>query len=527
MSRRLRPAALPAALFAAAAGLSAFTILRGYSPHDEGLMLEWAARVAHGQWPYRDFWSNYAPGQTVVLAGLTKLFGPSLLTWRIYRVALDATIALLAYALVRRSASRPVALLAWLAVAGAMAFPTGPGPNPPALALGLGALLLARRSPVGAGALAGLAVVFRPEIGGACALGAALPSGVGWTVDHRMGGQLPTRWDSGRAATTVGVAVLVAVAGLLPFFIVAPGRMWHQIVGFLGIQHLQRLPFPVAPHTTDPNKVLERMIELIALAAAGLAVAWSVARRRLHPLLLLVVVGALYLLGRPDEFHLVPLTVAAAVVLAAAAGIERAPVMRVTLLATVGLLALHGLDRRADAVLHPPTLTAIRLPAADGVEAAIPDAAALLRLRGLLDRLLAPREPIFVADPRHDLVRVGDPLLYVLMDHPNPTRYDVMQPGIVTAAPVQREIVSELARTRVVVRWLAPTASAPEDDGAGHSSGVHVLDRFLAARFRERARFGDYAVLVRREPGYPPKRKRSRAPIAMMPSRQVIFLPSA
>ena len=43
-----------------------------------------------------------------------------------------------------------------------------------------------------------------------------------------------------------------------------------------------------------------------------------------------------------------------------------------------------------------------------------------------------PGRPVFVANPRHDLVRVGNPLVYVLLDRPNPTRYDVMQPGVVT-----------------------------------------------------------------------------------------------
>jgi hypothetical protein len=172
-----------ALLLVLAAALSAFTILRDYGPHDEGLMLQWAGRIASGQWPYRDFWSNYAPGQTVVLAGLWKVFGPSLLAWRIYRVALDAIVALLVWALVRRAGAPPwLALLAWVAAAGAMAFPTGPGPNPPALALGLVALLLAARRPALAGALAGLAAVFRPEIGAACALGAALPPRIEWAV---------------------------------------------------------------------------------------------------------------------------------------------------------------------------------------------------------------------------------------------------------------------------------------------------------------------------------------------------------
>ena len=66
--------------------------------------------------------------------------------------------------------------------------------------------------------------------------------------------------------------------------------------------------------------------------------------------------------------------------------------------------------------------------------------------------------------------------------------------------PLLPEIVASLRRshTRLVVRWLNPTASAREDDGAGHSSGVHLLDRYLAAAFRRDARYGDYEVLVAR-----------------------------
>src|SRR3954454_2856465 len=98
-------------------------------------MLQAAARIAGGEWPYRDFWLNYGPGQPLVLAALWKAFGPSLLVWRIIRVGLDATVSVLAFALVRRAAPGWLALLTWAAAAAAMAWPTGPGPNPAALAL--------------------------------------------------------------------------------------------------------------------------------------------------------------------------------------------------------------------------------------------------------------------------------------------------------------------------------------------------------------------------------------------------------
>ena len=112
-------------------------------------------------------------------------------------------------------------------------------------------------------------------------------------------------------------------------------------------------------------------------------------------------------------------------------------------------------------------------------------------------RRVPPGRPVFVANPRHDLVHAGNPLVYVLADRPNPTRYDVMQPGVVTTAGVQREIVRDLrdSRTELVVRWLSPVASEAEPNGAGRSSGVRVLDRYLARRYERVARFGSYEVL--------------------------------
>ena len=97
-----RPAVRYGVLFAFGALLSGVTIWWGINPHDEGLMLQAGVRIANGQLPYRDFYANYGPGQYYLVGGLDFLFGPSLLTWRIVRVALDAGVGVLAYALTRR-----------------------------------------------------------------------------------------------------------------------------------------------------------------------------------------------------------------------------------------------------------------------------------------------------------------------------------------------------------------------------------------------------------------------------------------
>ena len=90
-----------ALLWLAAAAVSGFTLRRYLGPLDEGILMQAATRMADGQWPYHDFGWSYGPGQPLVVMVLGKLFDPSLLWWRLLRVAADATCAVLVYALVR------------------------------------------------------------------------------------------------------------------------------------------------------------------------------------------------------------------------------------------------------------------------------------------------------------------------------------------------------------------------------------------------------------------------------------------
>lgn len=479
----LEPAWLLAGLWLLAVVLAGATLREGIQPHDEGLMLQAAQRIADGQLPYRDFWTNHGPGQPLVLGALTKLLGPSLLTWRLVRLAIGATVALLAFILTRRHASRPWALVAWIGAAGAMAFPTGPGPNPAALALGLGAIALARRAPAGAGALAGAAALFRPDLGAAAAVGVLIATG------------------RGGAARALVAAVVTAVLLYLPFLVAAPGDLLDQIVGFVGIQDLQRLPFPLDyTGPADPDKLLEFYGPAILMAGLAVWVVSALARRpsleewALAPL---AAVGGLYLLARTDEFHLAPLAVVLAPMLAIAAAelAHRGP--RIALAVALALVVAQSLERQLALVVHPTGDRAPALAAADGVRVSDAEAAALEATARFVDARVPPGAPIFVANPRHDLVRVGNPLLYVLLGRPNPTRYDVMQPGVVTTAPVQLEMVADLRRAApaLVVRWTDPTASRPEPNGAGRSSGVRILDSYLATAYRPVARFGDYQIL--------------------------------
>jgi hypothetical protein len=301
---------------------------------------------------------------------------------------------------------------------------------------------------------------------------------------------------------------VVAAVLLLPFIAAAPAEFWDQTFGFaLDGQSLQRLPLPGAfEGGFEPNKLLQHYFAYLLLGGTALWLAVALIGRaplRLWAPAPLAGAGVAYLLARADVFHLVPLAAVLPVLLATTAEHERRAghtAWALPLVLVLALIALHGLDRKRIELLDPPPLAALDIDVADGVKARREEARALSSLVGYVRAEVPAGRPIYVANPRHDLVRVGNPLVYVLSGRDNPTRYDVMQPGVITTPSVQREIVRDLERARpgLVVRWLSPVADEVEPNGAGRSSGVRVLDRYLEDRYAQAERFGDYAVLRRR-----------------------------
>jgi hypothetical protein len=74
-----------------------------------------------------------------------------------------------------------------------------------------------------------------------------------------------------------------------------------------------------------------------------------------------------------------------------------------------------------------------------------------------------------------------------------------MQPGVVTTAAAQREMVAELrrARPRVLVRWLDPR-TAPESNRSGRERGARLLDAYLDRTYAAPRRIGAFALSERR-----------------------------
>ena len=499
-------------LFAVAALICGGAAMYGIQPNDEGLMLQAAARIADGQAPYQDFWWFYPPGQPVLLGGLWAAFGPSLLTWKIVRALAAGAVALLAWRLARRGGAPGwAAALAWLASTLALAYPSGPHPFPVTLALCLGALQCLDR-PALAGALTGVAAFWRLEFAAYLMLGALLAYSL---------------WEErARAATRyLAAAAVVALALFAPFvWMAGPGDAFELLVRYplLDFGDFQSLPFPLdydGPlNTGSPGGFLSDSAESLALfylplalvvALAGGLAAGLLRFRREEWWRVAVAVFALgmlhYLLARADAFHTAPLTVMVAVLAAWAApaiarrGTRLAAGAAALALAGLAFAVLEGLDR-VWLVLRGGSGAPLALRVADGVRVPASQARVLEATVRAIHARVPPGEPIYVAPRRSDLVTAGNPLLYVLAGRPNPTRYDIQAPGVITSEPVQRELVSDLrrARPRVVVRDTSPVTAAREPNAAGRSSGVTLLDDYLSSAYGTAERHGPLVILTRR-----------------------------
>jgi hypothetical protein len=528
-----------ALLFLGGLLISGFTILRGIEPFDEGLTLQAARRIADGQVPYRDFLWAYGPAHIYLLAGLFKAFGTSLLWWRIIRVLVDAGVAVLVFAIVRREAPAKVALVAWLASACAMAQPTGANPFAPALLFTLAAILVVaggdadargadargadapaaaarsgRRRLIIAGLLCALAGAWRIDFG-IYAVIACVAAAAAGRPSPRAGAV--ARPSAFRAAGTVLASFsLVTLLVYLPFVILdGPADAWRDLFGRSLSQggRYWHLPFPISYdgrfRLWPPGSLAGDLKDLLAfyvpllLVVGVLAGVAAIAFRRLQRDALIVGLGTLaityvaYLLSRTDEFHSAPLIVVVATLLTILA--LRIPMRGAAVLALIVLaLLVYGLSNRLSALLAPPALATVHVPVADGVEAPPAEARAIEQMVAAVQRRVPRGDPIYTVTRRSDLVRINSPMIYVLTERNNPTRQDF---GLQTSASAQAAIIAALerARPKAIVRWTDPISTVREPNDRGKPSGVRTLDRWLAAHYHRANRYGYYEILVPRQ----------------------------
>jgi hypothetical protein len=529
-----------------------------FNVYDEGIVVFGAQRVLDGDVPYRDFWGMYAPAQFYALAALFWLFSPSLLVAQLWDVAIRAAIAAMVYLWARRLEAGAWSFAAWLvtllvlAGTGFHGFPIFPallcGLISGYLVLGAVAHVPERPGPawrvVAAGAFAGLAALFRHDIGFYLVLAEAIVLAT-WIADPAAA---PWRDGVGRLARALlplALGVLLIAGPALAYLLaevplrdlafnlfVVPATIYPKV---------RALAFPTPP---DPFALLSGAMTLpqfgesfgvyLPLLAGGAALAGLALTRdgaahnardalwRLGLLLLALVTLLMYMKGivRVSALHVVqsaiPAILLAFVLLARMSRLSsrlRLVAVALGFALAFAIAAVPGRVAFATAADNFATLRALRNETGLrlGLARLCAPPSGLTRVRCFLprqediamataiQRRTAPSEPIYVGTVRHDRIFINNIMLYFLAARPSVTKWHELHPGIQTSAPIQAQMIEEFkARDLRIVVLNGEWDAVREPNASALSSEVTLLDDHIRANFSEVMRIGAASLWQRR-----------------------------
>ncbi|MEY2453812.1 MAG: hypothetical protein QOD92_3386 [Acidimicrobiaceae bacterium] len=468
-------------------------------PMEEGFMLVFPEQVLHGAIPNRDFLHLYGPGSLWVLAAVFKTLGTSMWTERavglIQQLALVAGVYTITRPWGRRMAAGGAAITAIIILppAGltAMAWVGG-------AALALWAMIAALRGrPLVAGLLAGVALLYRPDLVIAVTLGL----GVLWGA---LAARERKRLLAGAGLGLSPFLLHVALAGpghalfgmvIQPVFQLRSGRRLplppslSQFDGFLQrAGELNALEWPIS-WPPRPSQLTIWLALVVGSAVLLATVGWRVGRHGPAGVAgrALLVMGAFSIgllpqaLQRPDSTHLawvgaVPLgllPVAVSELLRASRPSLRKPTRlliaaampSILLLALVphftfgpyADLVLQTFDRHREVyVMHNDGRSFYygRHDAADAVNAMLP----------VVDQIVKPGDKLFVGTGDLRKTPYSEAYLYYLLPRTRPgTRYIEMDPAV--ANRENSGLADDLASSDIVILssirddWNEPNAS--------------------------------------------------------------------
>jgi hypothetical protein len=510
------------------------------SVYDEGFVLFDAWRILNGDVPYRDFWTQHAPGQFYLLAVLFEIFGPSVIIERLLDTVTKAAILTTCFAIIGNWASRRFAVVGWfLCAIWLLYLPFRGFPLFPAILFCLlsvhfiGAFLKSgRRDRVFfAGLCGGATALFRHDVGlYICLTNALFLSG------HLF---IHGRSDLRRAAMSLlpllaifatGVAIVTLPPIVLLLTKVPVNDWWFSlfIVPAQIYPPMRTLPFPdlVAAILAllqfgNADAVVELSVysPLITTTVCAVILVLQLRKQNMaengdrHAIqlsfcaLLTLASALLYVKGivRTSPLHLIQSILFSTVLLQIFASavwtkttgyrLAIAACFACTLAPSIPAL-LGALDTSRDNMvagthLFNPTFCTSEIDETKcfGVSRDFSNA------RQYILANTSSQDTIFVGTGRHDKIFVNDVLFYFLTRRMSATKWHQFHPGIQTRRDIQTEIISEMESRRpsyVVLNtaWddvLEPNLSA-------QSSGNTSLDQYIQSHYTEATSFGTYHI---------------------------------
>ena len=518
--------------------------------YDEGIIVYGATRVMQGQIPYRDFWTQYSPGQFYTLSALFSTFGKTIMVERWWDVACRAGLSIAIYLVASQLSSRITALfiwalsVMWLAFYGFFGYPIFQGMMFAFLSiyfvlrsLSMASDQIPRRDLIAAGVLLGLTAIFRHDMAIYLAASEVIVL-VGFAWSQRSSENKPGFLKKPGLFSRVWLVLAIALVIVAPvaiFFLITtpPNELAQQLFIFplITFPRVRDLPYPAL--TGDLSNI-PFYIPFLSYALAALVAFTRIGH--MHTLKLELEHG----LREAKDFPETQLAQQRAqywgafvVILFGLFGFNQARVRSDQIhtphffLATIALLPFifQGF-RKADKVgstlvsclaifialvsmLAPldwySKMLKERANAALQISASPPIAAGALMsydqrfLINHLQRTTKPGEMMYLGLSRHDRVFANDVMLYFVMQVNSPTRYHELHPGLVNTPPVQQEMLADLEKYKpntVVLTDMFEGANEPND--SSKSSGVTILDDYIKSHYKLTLINGSYKIYRRK-----------------------------
>jgi hypothetical protein len=518
--------------------------------YDEGITLTGAMRVAAGQVPHRDFYFIYGPAEAYILAGLFKVFGPSLLVERLFDLLIKALTVTAVYAIALPYSRKAVAIFVSIVTAmwlfGLIGW--GSATTPVALLNLIGSALIlpvfAGRLSTGrmlaAGAVSGAASLCRHETGiallgiHACVIFIATCLRFTGTA-NRLRIFAASFWPY-----LLGFALLTVPAALYYFSVAPLAPLLHDSVLFLGKNYhrIRNLPFPPIDLKRLENLSVYLPIAIACLSlyilvksfsrAGGHATSSAESMRRdnawrgfLITFGLLLVV--MYLKGlvrvSPGQMHL---AVIPSLLLIGGLFHQRLTFSRPVRIAIDSLMLLSFVAA-AWSSLHEISMEhAEHLSVAEWVFSSAQDSTqkAWCKIPGPLtkgfcflpedDRIHAiefisshtrPGDPLYSGLKHHDRIFANDNLIYFATQRLPATHWSQLDPGLETSYDTQTQMIDELERNAppyIVLDSEFDLSREPND--SAKSSGVMLLDDYIRDKYQPVKTFGIMSIRRRGSP---------------------------
>ena len=491
-----------------------------WAPYDEGIITVAAQRVLAGEVPYRDFFIiMYPPGQVYAVAFILKFISYSFTAIRIYAVLVSVGISLIVYLMsLSLSGNLLVSLFAWFIalVSSAPRLGAIPAPIWPGVLLGMAALYAYQKCISGPGAwrilgvgvLAGLAALFRHDIG-IFAIAA-----IGLT----MIAQLFSDRKSFRDVFLFLGGIFIVIAPCLGYLVFnsAVRDMWASLflfpfvhmktaaIGFPAPCWDLRMIFHGSLHFIKVNQYYTPVIIYVSAGFHFLACIFRERglSRKNSMLLPVIVFGALtfnQVRVRTDPAHLLTVIYPALVLFAFmfdrtfSNKTKKRALFNYTCIGLALflciLLAVKNMDKYAKNAFIKPYRKDIIKTQFDAGSVYIPkeEREDLVKTVRFIKSNADPSEKIYVGNTVHWKDDFGGSLIiYFLADRLPAVKYYELAPGLVTDPKVHSEIRDSIIRHKVNLIVLQ------DIDTRGYEEKRNELDDYIRKHFRQVEKFGKF-----------------------------------